>query len=292
MLSLIIGILAFANFVLGPIILYFSARILRIKSVTFWRAYLCFLLLTAAALPVNAMSLLAFPGSIAVTIAEAVVILTLLPLIVKWVLRTTFWRAVGCWILQVVLCVGLALGIRAVAVEAFTIYGTSMSPTIAAGDKLLVDKISGRVGGFRRGDIVAFYPPQDPASVHIKRIVGVAGDRIEVRDSVVYVNGAASGRCSLIPYHPAGMARLQFPCTVPPDKLFMLGDNRDYSLDSRQFGFADAKAVIGLAVVVYASVEQPLDPYAKIVLRREGKDPDKVSHPNRIRWERVGTVLK
>ena len=74
--------------------------------------------------------------------------------------------------------------------------------------------------------------------------------------------------------------------------LFMLGDNRGNSMDSRHYGFVDAQTVVGLAVIVYASIEQPLDPYEKIVLRRAGKDPDKVSSPNRFRWERVGTVLK
>ena len=128
--------------------------------------------------------------------------------------------------------------------------------------------------------------------MHIKRLAALAGDRIEVRNGFVYVNGAASGLCPLLPYRVPGMTPLKFPCTVPPGKLFMLGDNRGNSMDSRHYGFVDAQTVVGLAVIVYASIEQPLDPYEKIVLRRAGKDPDKVSSPNRFRWERVGTVLK
>jgi signal peptidase I len=167
-----------------------------------------------------------------------------------------------------------------------------MLPTVMPGDRFLADKITGRFRGFHRGEIVAFHPPQDSKTAHIKRIVAVAGDRIEVRNGLVYVNGAASGLCPLLPYREPGATPLEFPCTVPPGKLFLLGDNRANSVDSRHYGFVSVQAVVGLAVIVYASVEQPLDPYEKIVLRRAGKDPDKESRPNRIRWERIGTILK
>ena len=292
MLTLIIGILVFATIVVEPLILYFSARVLRIKNVTFLRTYFCFLLLAAVGIAGFAVSLLRFPEANLFFLTLALGQLALQPMIVQWVFRTTFWRAAGCWLLCAGIVIGLAFGLRAVAIEAFVVPTGSMLPTVMPGDRFLADKITSRFRGFHRGEIVAFHPPQDSKTVHIKRIVAVVGDRIEVRNGFVYVNGAASGLCPLLPYREPGAKPLEFPCTVPPGKLFMLGDNRTNSVDSRHYGFADAQAVVGLAVIVYGSIEQPLEPYDRIVLRREGKDPDKESHPGRIRWERIGTVLK
>jgi signal peptidase I len=292
MLSLIIVILALAGFIVGPTILYCSARIVRVKELTFSRAYGVFFLLFSIRIVWVAFILLIFPASRELNIMLCVSYIFVAALLLRWRLRTTDLRAVGCFILDTVLIVGLAFGIRTVAVDAFLVPTGSMSPTILPGDRFLADKITGHFRGFHKGEIVAFFPPSDPTMTHVKRIVAVAGDRIEVRRGLVYVNGAASGLCPSMPYRIAGMTPLQFPCTVPPGKLFLLGDNRDYSVDSRHYGFVDAQAVVGLAVIVYASVEQPLDPHETILLRREGKDPDQEARPNRIRWERIGTILR
>jgi signal peptidase I len=292
MLTVVIGVFIFANFVVCPLILCLSARILRIKNVTIWRTYLCFLLLGVAEIVGFALSLLRFPGHILLLLVLALGLLVLLPMIVRWVFHTTFWRTVVCLLLFMVICVGLAFGIRAVAVEAFVVPTGGMSPTIMAGEKLWADKITSHFRGFYRGEIVAFYSPPDPKMRHIKRIAAVAGDRIEVREGILYVNGAASGKCPLLDRPYPDMTPPKLPCTVPAGKLFLLGDNRDNSLDSRHYGFVDVQSVVGIAVIVYASVELPLDPYERQMLQKEGKDPDKTSHPNRIRWERIGTILK
>ena len=292
MLVLIISILALAVFVVGPMILYCSARIVRVKDLTFSRAYGVFFLLLAIRIIWVAFILLIFPAGRELNIMLCVSYLFVATLLLRWRLRTTDLRAVGCFVLDTILVVGLAFGIRAVAVDAFFVPTGSMSPAILPGDRFLADKVTGHFRGFHRGEIVVFFPPNDPTMTHVKRIVAVAGDRIEVRNGLVYVNRTASGPCPSMPYRVAGMTPLGFPCTVPPGKLFLLGDNRDYSVDSRHYGFVDVQAVVGLAVIVYASVEQPLDPHETILLRREGKDPDKEARPNRIRWERVGTILK
>jgi signal peptidase I len=292
MLTVIIAILALLAFVLSPLIFYCSARIVRIKDLTFWRTYGVYLLLFALGIIWAAAGLLILRNTLGVSIILGVSQLAVSTMLMRWLLRTTGWRAIGCLLLQTGLAVALALGIRAVALEAFVVPTASMSPTIMPGDRFLADKITGRLRGFHKGEIVAFRPPNAPKETYIKRIVAVAGDRIEVRKGLVYVNGAASGPCPSMPYRVPGMTPLEFPCTVPQGKLFLLGDNRDYSVDSRHFGFVDVQAVVGLAVIVYASVEQPLDPHEAILLRREGKDPDKEARPNRIRWERVGTILK
>jgi signal peptidase I len=292
MLALIVVILALAGFIVGPTILYCSARIVRVKDLTFSRAYGVFFLLVTITIVWAAFLLLIFPAGRELNIMLCVSYLFVVSLLLRWRLRATYLRAVGCFLLGTVLVAGLLFGIRAVAVDAFFVPTGSMSPTILPGDNFLADKITGRFRGFHRGEIVAFFPPFESKTAHVKRIVAVAGDRIEVRKGLVYVNGAAAGLCPSMPYRIAGMTPLQCPCTVPPGKLFLLGDNRDYSVDSRHYGFVDVQAVVGLAVIVYASVEQPLDLHETILLRREGKDPDKEARPNRIRWERVGTILK
>ena len=84
----------------------------------------------------------------------------------------------------------------------------------------------------------------------------------------------------------------EFPCKVPPGKLFVLGDNRNGSLDSRHYGLADVQAVVGIAVIVYASKEPPLDEWEREQMRRAGKDPSNAAAGGgRVRWERIGTIL-
>jgi signal peptidase I len=295
MLTLIIGILIFANFVIYPVLLHLSARILRIKNVGFWRTYLCFLLLTAVSTIAYALNLISFPAAKLFFVSLALGGLALQSMIVCWVFRTTFWRAVGCWFLCLALCVGFALGIRAVAVEAFVVPTGAMSPTVLRGERFLVDKITLHFRELRKGEIIAFHPPQDPNTTYLKRVVATGGDRIEVRNDVAYVNGVASGRC--VPGDSSyevckGIPSMKFPCTVPPGKLLTLGDNRKYSIDSRHYGFADVQAVVGLAVIIYASVEQPPDPLERRMLLEQGKDPAKNARPGRIRWNRIGAVLK
>ena len=295
MLALMIGILIFANFVIYPVLLYLSARILRIKNVGFWRTYLCFLLLIAVSTIAYALNLISFSGGKLFFITLALGGLAVQAAIVCWGFRTTFWRGAGCWLLCMVLCVGMALGIRAVAVEAFVVPTGAMSPTVLRGEHFLVDKITLHFRELRKGEIIAFHPPQDPNTTYLKRVVATGGDRIEVRNDIAYVNGIASGRC--VPGDSSyevckGIPSMKFPCTVPLGKLFTLGDNRKYSIDSRHYGFADVQAVIGLAVIVYGSVEQPLDPLERRKLLEQGKDPAKDARPGRIRWDRIGTVLK
>ncbi len=164
----------------------------------------------------------------------------------------------------------LALLIRATLVQAYVIPSGSMIPTLEIGDRVLVNRLAYqlrfpftnwsliKLGEVERGDVVVFDHPVDHID-YIKRVIGLPGDEIEIRDKVVLVNGRALGE----PYVRLNDGRLlprqrdprdNFgPVRVPAGKLFMLGDNRDNSLDSRYWGFADASAVAGRAVVIYFS---------------------------------------
>lgn len=147
----------------------------------------------------------------------------------------------------------VALGVRATLVQTFYIPSESMEPTLEVGDRILVNKLSYRLHDVHRGDVVVFErppaAPQTDESIHdlIKRVIAVPGDTIEGRDGRVYLNGELLDE----PYLPDGTRtdnlRLQ---TIPDDHLFVMGDNRDRSFDSRRFESIDDDLVVGRAFVI------------------------------------------
>ena len=168
----------------------------------------------------------------------------------------------------IIIALLLALLIRTFVVQAFKIPSGSMIPTLLVGDHILVNKfgygvktpLSGvdwvSVGDPRRHDVIVFKYPQNPSQDFIKRVVGVAGDRVEVVRKKVFVNGepfvepnAVNLEAEVLPSPRDNMA----PITVPPGSVFVMGDNRDNSHDSRFWGFVDLKAIRGKAFMLYWS---------------------------------------
>lgn len=171
----------------------------------------------------------------------------------------------------ILLAIVLALFIRTFVVQAFKIPSGSMKQTLLIGDHILVSKfIYGIKIPFtqttlipirdpQRSDIVVFKFPEDPAKDFIKRVVGVADDVIEIKDKQVFINGKKENHPYGVhtdPYTiPVGIQpRDNFgPITVPPNSLFVMGDNRDHSYDSRFWGFVDLEKVKGKAFIIYWS---------------------------------------
>ncbi len=165
----------------------------------------------------------------------------------------------------------LALVIRAYVIQAFKIPSGSMLSTLLIGDHILVNKFiygtkipfsNRRVIVFKkpeRGDIIVFKYPENPEKDFIKRVVAIGGDVIEERNKTVYVNGKAGKE--LYAQHsdnnirPGGSdPRDNFgPITVPKGKVFVMGDNRDQSYDSRYWGFVDLNEIKGKALIIYWS---------------------------------------
>jgi signal peptidase I len=165
----------------------------------------------------------------------------------------------------------LALLIRAYVIQAFKIPSGSMVPTLLIGDHILVNKFiygtkipfsDKRVLIFKKpekGDIIVFKYPEDPKKDFIKRIIATENDVIEEKDKIVYVNNKAL----LEPYiqHSDSSIRLSRndprdnfgPLVVPKEKVFVMGDNRDQSYDSRYWGFVDLKDLKGEALIIYWS---------------------------------------
>jgi signal peptidase I len=176
-----------------------------------------------------------------------------------------------------VIAVILALFIRAFVVQAFKIPSGSMQNTLLIGDYILVNKfIYGVKIPFtgitvlpiknpQRGDIIVFKFPEDPSKDFIKRVVAVGGDTVEERDKQIYVNGKLQVNPHAIysdprlfsdprMYPPELLKRDNMPpIKVPEGKLFVMGDNRDESNDSRFWGLVDLSAVRGKAFMIYWS---------------------------------------
>ncbi len=182
----------------------------------------------------------------------------------------------------------LALLIRTFVVQAFKIPSGSMEPTLEIGDHILVNKFMYGVKipftdanlipleNPKRGDVIVFVYPVDPSKDFIKRVVGVGGDTIRIVNKKVYINGVEVPDPHAV-YKDEGQIfsgemqrRDNFgPVTVPPGNLFVMGDNRDRSLDSRFWGFVPLKDVRGKAFIIYLSYQG-----------------------TNVRWGRIGHLIK
>ncbi len=201
----------------------------------------------------------------------------------------------------IVIAILIALFIRTFVIQAFKIPSGSMKPTFEIGDHILVNKfIYGIKIPFirktmipisepKRGDIVVFIYPEDRSKDFIKRVIAVGGDTIEIRNKKIYLNG--------LPYNdPYGVYTDDFiipgsiqprdnfgPLTVRPDSIFVMGDNRDQSYDSRFWGTVDLKDVMGKAFIIYWSIA-PYEEKDRSALGRFSRVFE------RIRWKRLGQL--
>jgi signal peptidase I len=201
----------------------------------------------------------------------------------------------------------LAFAIRVFVVQAFKIPSGSMIPTLLVGDHILVSKLSYglqwpedckfmmtfppvtcytskplvRFGDPQRGDIIVFRYPEDEDKDFIKRVVGMPGDVIEIRKKMVYVNGATLDDRAFTQRVDPGIIegtitpRDNFgPVTVPEGSYFVMGDNRDQSLDSRFWGYVSENKVRGRAFRIYWSWSGQGD------------------WTHWVRWERIGRAIR
>lgn len=179
--------------------------------------------------------------------------------------------------IETILIAGLlALIIRTYIVQPFKIPSGSMQQTLQIGDHILVNKFIYRFSNIERGDIVVFKYPKDEKRDFIKRAIAVEGDKVEIRDRAVYVNDQPTNPPYV--YHDEGYLQDEYyhprdnfgPITVPEDKVFVMGDNRENSLDSRYWGFLDIDKIKGKAFIIYWSWN---------------------NDDNSVRWGRTGKLL-
>ena len=190
---------------------------------------------------------------------------------------------------SIVIAVVMALIIKAFVIQAFKIPSGSMIPTLKIGDHILVNKfIYGTKLPFsdsiiiplrrpNRGDIIVFKFPDDEKKDFIKRVIGLPGDLVEIKGKKVYINGSPIDDSYAVHsdpmLYPSGIQpRDNFgPLTVPQDSYFVMGDNRDFSLDSRYWGFVKLNKIKGKAFIIYWSWN---------------------GEERWLRWERIGMLIR
>lgn len=159
--------------------------------------------------------------------------------------RSGFLRIVVDIFETLVLSVVLFVGVNIISAR-IRVDGDSMVPTLISGEYVVVNRLSYRLGNPHRGDIIVFHFPRNPAEEYIKRIIGLPGDVIEVMDGSVYINGQPLDERYLdVKVNYSGKWE------VPQGQLFVLGDNRNNSSDSHDWGTVPMDYVVGKAVMVY-----------------------------------------
>ncbi len=159
-------------------------------------------------------------------------------------------------VVAVVLVVILAFCLRTFVFQAYEIPSGSMEDTIMTGDMVFSEKVSYYFDSPKAGDIITFDDPIEDDRILIKRVIAVEGQTVDLIDGQVYVDGVAldesytEGKPSYPLTTPAGI-EISYPYTVPEGELWVMGDNRTNSSDSRYFGAVDASTVTGKAIVIY-----------------------------------------
>jgi len=157
----------------------------------------------------------------------------------------------------VVIAAAIIIPVRYFLVQPFIVKGASMEPNFYEDDYLIVDELSYRIGEVERGDVVVFRPPTGVDDHYIKRVIGLPGETVEIKDGVVrifndeYPNGTKLDEAYINEF-TAGYQRV----TLSLNEYFVLGDNRDESLDSRKFGPVNKDLIVGRAWIRGLPIER------------------------------------
>lgn len=140
------------------------------------------------------------------------------------------------------------------SLQGFTVSGHSMEPSLVDGEWLLVDKLSYHFGSPKRGDIIVFNPPVDSSQPYIKRIIGLPGEHIDIKDGMIYITND-KGEFEYIETTDLPHISPSYNGTwdIPEGHYFVLGDNRPVSGDSRIFGTVPERNIIGKVLIRYSS---------------------------------------
>jgi signal peptidase I len=164
------------------------------------------------------------------------------------------WPVLSVWLRDLVISLAISAFIIVFLYQPVKVEGTSMMPSLDDQERIFVNKFVYRLEAIQRGDIVVFRYPRDPSKSFIKRVIGLAGDRIRIDAGEVFVNGEALEE----DYVPRAYAdeRPYSEIVVPPNSYFLLGDHRSMSNDSRDFGPVNESYIYGKAVFGYWPVDK------------------------------------
>jgi signal peptidase I len=244
------------------------AALLFRRSDLSWRAIS---LLTVTSLVLTAIALLAGHAEVLLGLSQsASLLLQLTSAVAAWIIPIEMIRrflhmkllqsialfAVAS-VFSISLSIGTALAIRTFAFQAFKIPSGAMAPTLLVGDHLLANKFIYRLRDPVRGEIVIFKYPKDPSKDFIKRVIGLPGDTIEIRDKILFINGQSRTEEyvkhtdeRILPLSVSARDNLE-KMVVPQHSFFVMGDNRDESYDSRFWQFVEASSLKGKATYIY-----------------------------------------
>lgn len=165
----------------------------------------------------------------------------------------TLRKEIRVWTRDLLIAIGLALVIIVFLYQPVKVEGTSMAPLLSDQERIFINKFVYRFEPIQRGDVVVFWYPLDHSKSFIKRVVGLPGEMIEIRQGTLYVNGKTVPE----PYVPPQYEDSSDfgPVRVPRDSFFVLGDHRISSNDSRVFGPVGSQFIYGRAVFAYWPVE-------------------------------------
>ncbi len=166
--------------------------------------------------------------------------------------KKTFWQSAREWIQVIIIALVISLPIRFFIAEPFIVNGASMDPTFSTGQFLIVDRLSYRFESPSRGDVIVFEYPNNPSVYYIKRIIGLPGETLHIKDGkITVVNTAHPQGIQLDETYidPAHASHDTLNVTLGPTEYFVMGDNRAQSSDSRSWGPLDQHFIIGRPIV-------------------------------------------
>jgi signal peptidase I len=155
----------------------------------------------------------------------------------------------AAWLRDLVVSLAISAFIIVFLYQPVKVEGTSMTPSLDDQERIFVNKFVYRLEPIERGDVVVFHYPRDPSKSFIKRIIGIAGDRVRIEAGQVRVNGKALEEDYVAPAYADERSMTEL--VVPPHCYFVLGDHRAMSNDSRDFGVVDNRYIYGKAVFGY-----------------------------------------
>lgn len=163
--------------------------------------------------------------------------------------KTHLGEEIKDWVISILIAIVLAFFIRYFIVELYMVEGPSMRPTLQNGERLVVNKFIYRFKDPERGQVLVFRYARDPSRDFIKRVIAVAGDTIEIKDGRIFLNGQLLNEPYILE-----RTRGSYPAaTVPEGHIYVMGDNRNNSEDSRfkDVGFVPLELIKGKAVAVF-----------------------------------------
>lgn len=164
------------------------------------------------------------------------------------------WSRVMAWMRDLLIALGVSVFIIVFLYQPVKVEGTSMMPNLSDQERIFINKFVYHWEAVERGDVVVFKYPRDPSKSYIKRVIGLPGDKVQIDEGRVYVNGVLLGETYVPPQYTD--ERSYEGITVPAHSYFVLGDHRNLSNDSRDFGPVHEGYIYGKAVFAYWPVEK------------------------------------